>query len=479
MAFQKKKQHLIFLSASSLAFAVFVSIVFFFHRPDTWAEAADLTDAAVYTLSDGQKASKLKDRNYNTSLTFSQGATITIESETELYGIYIIWNRIPGMWKLSGGERSFTCGQHDFLHEYVDLSSLLSAPARSVTISLPRDEMTISDIYVFAEGELPDWVQVWNPPCEKADILLFSTHSDDEHLFFAGILPYYAGELGRNVQVVYFTHHWNTYDRPHEQLNGLWTVGVTSYPVISPFLDQFSKELEHARGLYEEQEMLAFQVEMLRRFQPLVVIGHDIDGEYGHGVHMLNTFLLQKAVTLSGDKEQFAESAERYGVWDVPKTYLHLWKENPIVMDWDVPLDRFGGKTAYQMSCEGFACHVSQQFSNFVNWLRGPGIEKASDIKQYSCCEFGLYRTTVGLDTGKNDFLEHVTPWPAPTEETAGPEQVTPTPHSVVGSPEASHSAGTEPPASANDFFVICWIAVCGFAVCAIVLLRIFRNGKH
>ena len=34
-------------------------------------------------------------------------------------------------------------------------------------------------------GELPDFVQIWNPPCEKADMMIITTHSDDEQLFFA------------------------------------------------------------------------------------------------------------------------------------------------------------------------------------------------------------------------------------------------------------------------------------------------------
>lgn len=39
-------------------------------------------------------------------------------------------------------------------------------------------------------------------------------------------MPYYAGELGKKVQVVYFTNHWaGTLPSP-ELLDGLWTVGI-------------------------------------------------------------------------------------------------------------------------------------------------------------------------------------------------------------------------------------------------------------
>ena len=53
--------------------------------------------------------------------------------------------------------------------------------------------MCVCDISVFSEGDLPQWVQVWQPQCEKADIMLLSTHSDDEQLFFAGLLPSLIG----------------------------------------------------------------------------------------------------------------------------------------------------------------------------------------------------------------------------------------------------------------------------------------------
>ena len=36
---------------------------------------------------------------------------------------------------------------------------------------------------------------------EDADMLLLPTHADDEHLWFGGTMPYYAGELGYKVQV--------------------------------------------------------------------------------------------------------------------------------------------------------------------------------------------------------------------------------------------------------------------------------------
>ena len=179
---------------------------------------------------------RLLDADYTTYVSLSGEDQLKISSEKAFASIYIIWNKIPGEWTLSAAGTSHTLGQYGYLHEFVDLHERTGTVVNEATVSIPKD-ITVCDIYAFTEGSLPDWVQVWQPPCQQADLMLFSTHSDDEQLFFAGILPYYAGEIGAAVQVVYLTNHWDVQNRPHEQINGLWTVGVRNYPIVGPFPD--------------------------------------------------------------------------------------------------------------------------------------------------------------------------------------------------------------------------------------------------
>ncbi|MBQ8080714.1 MAG: PIG-L family deacetylase [Clostridia bacterium] len=61
-------------------------------------------------------------------------------------------------------------------------------------------------------------------------MLLLSAHPDDELLWFGGTLPTYAGERGKQVQLVYLAH--GDARRKNELLDGLWTCGVHAYPVI-------------------------------------------------------------------------------------------------------------------------------------------------------------------------------------------------------------------------------------------------------
>lgn len=383
------------------------------------------------------KVSALSDGNRSTYLKLAEDTTITVKRTDGLSGLYIEFDRTPELWTLKDvrdGSDVF-CGENGYLHEYVDVKGLFGAVAEEVAIIFPAGTV-IADIYGFPEGELPEWVQIWDQPHDKADLLLFTTHSDDEQLFFSGLLPYYTIERGLRVQVAYGVQHFEAqgvenHVRPHEQLDGLWKVGVTHYPVMSEFPDLYaeSKDREVALAAAKEvfgkagvtyEDMVGYLTECLRRFKPLVVVSHDLNGEYGHGAHVFLADALTRALTAATDETQYPESAAQYGTWQVEKTYLHLYPENPIVMDYDTPYESMGGKTPFEISQEGFGCHKSQHWTWFNKWMNGTPeapITKASQIKSYSPCKYGLYQTEVGLDEQGRDFFEHVKTYDVREEE--------------------------------------------------------------
>ncbi len=346
----------------------------------------------------------------NEPLTFSELCPELTDGDTETWGaatirltakerkigsLYLIWDSLPGEWTLIADGKPIPCGSQGFLHEYIELDE----PASEVIIEGP---VPVCDLYAFERGAvLPDWVQIWQASWDDADLLVFPTHADDEHLFFGGMMPYYAVERDLKVQVVYLTNHWaQDPRRPHELLSGLWEVGIRAYPVMGPFEDLYAGSLEDAEALFSTEEVQSFQVEMLRRFRPRVVIGHDLEGEYGHGVHILNAVNLTEAVKLAADVTKFTESASTYGVWDTPKLYLHLYEKNPIVMDWDAPMASFGGKSGIEVAKDGYAHHTSQHIYKF--YVYGEGDEYDSRL-------FGLYRSTVGMDVSGGDVFENIT----------------------------------------------------------------------
>lgn len=349
----------------------------------------------ISTTNGGSTAS-LNDGSHSTFLTFNTGDSITIKSSdgNTISGIYIIWDSPAAPWTLTVESGDISCGQYGFLHEYVSLDT----PALTAVINIPQDNMRISDIRIFSEGELPDDVQIWNPPCDKADILIVASHADDDILFFGGIIPTYGVAGDADIQVIYMSEFWSSAKiREHEKLDGLWAAGLNIYPVSGTFPDVYSKDMETAKTQYNFDDMVSFVTCQIRRFEPQIIVTHDQNGEYGHGFHMLTSSAVVTAVEAASDSSQYPDSAAAYGVWNTPKTYLHLYGENKIRLDLRLPIDSMGGRTALQIAADAYKQHVSQQWCWFY----------VSDDYEYSCADFGLYRTTVGYDTG-NDMLENI-----------------------------------------------------------------------
>ena len=357
-------------------------------------QAQDITALCGFSLAKGNWEGLL-DRDTETGVLGKEGLTLEITGKSRLCGIYLIWNGPPPAWTLTDRDTGWKIsgGKDGFWHEYADIPEKLS-----LTLTW-EGEGTLAELYLFGPGQTPTWVQKWNAPCEKADLLLLPTHADDEHLYFGGTMPYYAGQRQLQVQVVYLMKH--VPERTHELLNGLWTVGITNYPVISEFIDKYSYSLNHAKTLYPEDKVLEYMVENIRRFRPEVIVGHDLEGEYGHGAHQLNAYVLSsQALTAAADPGQFPESAAQWGCWETKKCYLHLYPKNEIFINWaDMPLSAFGGKSAYAMAEAGYWEHVSQR-GFFTMTLNG----------KYGNGRFGLFFSTVGPDVIKNDCLENIPP---------------------------------------------------------------------
>lgn len=424
------------------------------------ADDTDITNAASITVSSGDSSSVLTDERYSTKLTLAEGTTVTVKSDKKIYGLYIRWDKPVEEYSIKTDSKTLKAGKNGFLHEYIEISG----GTNTAVITLPKNGGILCDVYVLAEGELPDYVQVWNPPYEKADILVLPTHADDELLFFGGTMPYYAGQLGLRVQVSYLTNHWGEPYRMHELLNGLWTCGITAYPIFSDFADVQCKTLDYAKQHYGYDTILEYQVELIRRFKPQVIIGHDLNGEYGHGMHALNAVTLVDALEKSGDASYFPESAKKYGVWDVPKTYLHLYDQNKVVMDWNQPLSKFGGKTALEVANEAYECHYSQH-----TWYKEV---KTTAGSVYNCTAFGLYRSTVGDDTaGTNDFMEHITSY-ADQEAAAAAEKAKET------TTKASENDKKEDKNNNKTVFLVVGISVIAIFIGVLIAVMLRKTKK-
>ena len=377
-------------------------ILFFLLLIPNVALAQEITSKCTIT-SNKTVYKELTDDDFTSYVSFNKDEEINIICPLKITYLYISYdkNYVPG--KITGN-KSYSLGENEYLHELVKLED-----EDNITIKYDEDYI-LTDIYVFDE-QLPNWVQNWER-LSDCDLMLFSTHSDDEQLFFAGLLPTYV-DRGKKIEVVYYTNHYNNISRYHELLNGLWTLGIKYYPEISVFPDEYSENLDDALNYlneagYTEDDAINFQVDMIRKYKPKVVVGHDEKGEYSHGQHILNTYTLEKAIFKAADENY--KTNNDYKAYQINKLYLHLYEEKPIVMNYDIPLDSFAGKTAYEVAKEGYAKHLSQQYTWFTSWLVGDNNEytKATEISEYSPCNFGLYYSNVGDDINKDDMFENI-----------------------------------------------------------------------
>ena len=343
-------------------------------------------------ISNGANSARLLDDDIYTRVKFGEKTAVKVKADSPIFAVYLVFDGPLVGYNFSYGDYVVTQGADGFLHDYKAIAS----PVNEILFEFNAGTI-ITDIYILGEGDVPDWVQVWEKPLAKADMLVLPTHHDDEILFFGGTMPVYSQEKGKKVQVAYMNNHWGEPFRPHEALDGLWLSGIRNYPIIPDFKDIKFYDLKGALNFYKEDVLVEYYVSLIRRFKPDVIVGHDFGGEYGHGSHMASAYAVSKAIEVSNSPEKYLASANTFGTWDVKKTYLHLYEKNKIVMEWDVPLKAFGGKTGFEVATIALDAHASQR-KYYAMSKKGV----------YDCRQFGLYRSTVGDDVKKDDFFENV-----------------------------------------------------------------------
>lgn len=368
------------------------------------SQAQDITAACEIRTSGGNDVARLYDRQYTTRWTGRERRETWIECTTDEATpagcLYVCFAVMPDEWRVETQVDDewvpLVSGGTDYMHTCVELGGVTHF--RLWARFDKAQSLIINELFVLGEGDLPSWVQVWEPAPEKADLLVLAAHPDDELIYFGGLLPTYATEQGKKTVVVYMTDSNTT--RMSELLNGLWEVGVHSYPVIGPFYDGYSYSLEEGYRKWPKAQARAFVMEQIRRYRPDVVVSHDVNGEYGHGAHRVCADVALYCVQNCMRLDVESESAAEYGLWTVQKLYLHLYGDDPLELDWNVPLSSLGGRTGLQAAQDAYALHVTQQNTNYVVTDEGP----------YSCALFGLAYTTVGKDVARNDLFENVVP---------------------------------------------------------------------
>ncbi len=363
--------------------------------------AQDVTKLSqTASKEDGRAVRRTRDDKIDTYAEYDEEESFSLvwEAEAAVRTAYVKWYALPDCAILvQANENGVELSREEIAEPVYNDCYTILPEARALTISC-ENGMQIAEVALYSEGALPDGFYDWLPPLDKADLLVVSAHCDDELIYFGGTIPYYAGERKLTVQVVYMANSERA--RVDEALSGLWHAGVRNAPVVLPLKDVYTETLRHAFLNWGETETTEALVSVLRRFQPEVVVTHDLEGEYGHGAHMATAVSMVNAVPLAADASAFPDSLAGYGTWQTQKLYLHLYPENRITMDWNRPLSEFSGKTALEVANEAYHMHASQL--EYHSNVYGEG--------EFSSLEYGLAFTVVGQDAAKDDFFENIDP---------------------------------------------------------------------
>lgn len=362
---------------------------------------ASMTGDCRIDVTAGRKAS-LTDNDYSTAWSPSaESDTVTVTLPEGKNGALVTleWTRSPSSFTValageSGGairtiEEANEGGMLSFAYD-------LTSDVRQIIISTPDTENGICELRVMEEGKVSPITQQWQPIEGKVDLMIFSAHQDDELLFFGGTIPYYVAQ-GKNVVVVYMADCGRS--RYAEALAGLWACGLKNHPIFLNYTDRRLDDYEKTVDLWGLETTEAAIVELIRKYQPDVIVTHDINGEYGHNQHKLTSYAVRRAYWLAADPESYPASYETYGLWETKKLYVHLYESNQLTMTaYDEPMEELNGLTPTQVATIGYSKHVSQQkyFS-----MENHGV-------RYDNRLYGLISTTVGDDVEHNDFFENI-----------------------------------------------------------------------
>ena len=391
-----------------LSFLLLLNVLMLCTHGMAESEAEDITNDCLFTSNYKDTLFRLTDEKTKMHYEGRKGKPCWIEIASPqgktIEGIYMIWADDTSPVSLEVWDEALgtfavydTVNQGIYLHEYLAIPE-----TTSIRLSSTDDAGTIAlcEVNLLTGGTTPSWVQAWEPPCKDADILVLVAHPDDEYLFFGGAIPFYSMERGLHVAVAYMTCKDAT--RYHELLNGLWTAGVHEYPYLVGLIDKSaSVKMSTAYNQWDGVDhALDVVAQLLDAVNPNIVLTQDLGGEYGHGAHMAVADICLRII----------RDEERHLARRPLKLYLHLWDENPIQMDWTIPMTSADGKTSLEIAASAFKCHVSQQGYSVKMKNGKPYKFEVVAGGPLDNGKFGLAYSSVGEDSGIMDFTEHVLP---------------------------------------------------------------------
>ena len=321
---------------------------------------------------------------------------ISWDSAIDSRWLCIQWETMPERVTLLQFDQNEALLAETSVSEEYDTILPLAAGAVKVTFVTEKPGMTIAHLGLYSEGALPEPFYPWKKADGHLDYLIVSTHPDDDTLFMGGVIPTYGAEQGYVGTVAYVTTPNRL--RVNEAVMGVWAMGSPYYPCFLDFRDLNNQRSEEARNKFPLDAVTLAMVRLFRQQRPLVVFTQDVNGEYGHWQHKIVSAAVQAACKLAADESYDPYSLQTWGTWEVKKCYIHLYPENPLIMDISTPLASMGGKTALEVASVAYAKHRSQQNGHHL-------IQGEQDT--YAMNRFGMAYGTVAAG---EDVFDNIDP---------------------------------------------------------------------
>jgi LmbE family N-acetylglucosaminyl deacetylase len=142
----------------------------------------------------------------------------------------------------------------------------------------------------------------------------------------------------------------------------------------------YSKNPEETLAIWNEKEVLADFVHVIRSFRPdIIVTRFPVTGEGTHGHHTASAILAEKAFQLAGDPNAYPEQVGRFRTWQPKRILWNAWRVPDTAGMLQVDLGAFNpllGRSYTELAGESRSMHKSQGFGaaerrgTLINYLQ-------------------------------------------------------------------------------------------------------------
>ena len=378
-------------------------------------------------------AAYLRDDDYRTRFTLMTGQSLSITWEGQASGVLLQWYDEKQWYSDDCGAtiRLFNKeGKRLSENTYKQLSYRMFLPAEGASRMDIRCAggtarmISLCEVKVCGPGYEPRNLAGKGP----VDLMLILSSVSDELDLMGGLLPLYAGEHGIKTAVVYLGRD-DGY-QVQAAFQALDDMGLDVIPLFLQREDHMTSNMGRIASYWKENDLRKELASILLTYQPKVVVTCDPNNDSERARTIYTGRLVQDMV-----KKGIISKTP-----SIQKLYC-LSQNGSTVVDGDLPLAVYGGRTAADVAREAYAQYRTEASYGTVIPVSP---------------RFTLAYTKVGADERLNDLFEHLdtgaliayqAPTPAPTGIPTPEPTETPTP--VPTATETPMPAATEAPTPA------------------------------